>query len=191
MTTDPVVGNAPGASWTVEDLTRLPNNGTRFEILNGSLLVTPPPDNNHGFSTQELTYVLARQVPPHLYVVGTGLGVNIRGGETYFIPDLAVVPRSVFGPRRLGVDPPDVLLVVEVLSPGNARNDLVVKRREYADAGIARYWIVDRDKRTMTVLALDAERGDYVEETVVRPGQRWKTEEPFPLTLDVEEIFTT
>ena len=79
--------------------------------------------------------------------------------------------------------PADVALVVEVLSPDNAGDDLVMKRHQYGKAGIPHYWIVDQKARTLTVLRHDGADG-YQEVATVRPGERWETEEPFCLALD-------
>jgi Uma2 family endonuclease len=178
-----------GGAWTLEDLYDLPEDGNRYEILDGRLLVTPAPYSSHVYANQELTNLLTRQVPPHLYVASTGMGVTIRAGRSYLIPDLVVVPRAMFATDRATADRTDVLLAVEVLSPGNPRRDLITKRRAYAGAGIPQYWIVDHRKRTMSVLTLDGSGEHYVEAAVLRPGEPWKTDDPFPLTLDVAEIF--
>jgi Uma2 family endonuclease len=85
--------------------------------------------------------------------------------------------------------PKDVLLVAEVLSPSNAGFDLVQKRHDYAAAGIPRYWIVDPQAKTITVLALPGGATVYKEEFVVRAGEPWQTDSPYPLTVDPAEIF--
>jgi Uma2 family endonuclease len=77
----------------------------------------------------------------------------------------------------------NVLLVVEVLSPSNRRNDLVLKRFGYGRAGIPRYWIVDGRDRTLTVLTNPFARG-YQDELTIKAGDRWTTDSPFPVTLD-------
>lgn len=78
--------------------------------------------------------------------------------------------------------------MVEVLSPSNARYDLVIKRDEYAIAGIPLYWIIDPKKQTLTVLEL-ADGGIYREVAVVEPGQVWRSDRPFPLAFDLAEVF--
>jgi Uma2 family endonuclease len=189
MTASPPARPKHGGAWTFEDLFDLPDDGNRYEILDGSLLVTPTPDLPHIYANQELTDLLRRQAPPHLYAASTGMGVTIRVGRTYFVPDLVVVPRSVFATPRATADRTEVLLAVEVLSPSNPKRDLVTKRREYGAAEIPNYWVVDGRRRTMTVFTLDDTGERYVESAVVRPGTPWKTDEPFPLTLDLAEIF--
>jgi len=82
-----------------------------------------------------------------------------------------------------------VRLVVEVLSPSPARHDRGMKWEDYAKAGIPNYWIVDHVTQMMTVFRLDGAKGQYVESATVTPGEAWKTDEPFPLTLDLAEVF--
>jgi Uma2 family endonuclease len=121
VTASPPARPKHGGAWTFEDVFDLPDDGNRYEILDGSLLVTPSPDFSHIYANQELANVLTRQVPPHLYVAATGMAVTIRAGRSYLIPDLVVVPRSIFATPRATADRADMLLTVEVLSPGNPR----------------------------------------------------------------------
>jgi Uma2 family endonuclease len=81
----------------------------------------------------------------------------------------------------------DVLLVVEVLSPSNARVDLVLKRHDYGAVGVPQYWIVDIKRRTLTVLS-DPYADGYRLEATVKAGEQWTATEPFPVTLDPAEF---
>jgi Uma2 family endonuclease len=78
------------------------------------------------------------------------------------------------------------MLAVEILSEHNRGRDLVLKRYYYACVGIPRYWIVDPFEHTLTVLAIDGT--EYNPETVVPAGKTWRTDHPFPLTLDPAEF---
>jgi Uma2 family endonuclease len=71
-----------------------------------------------------------------------------------------------------------------VLSPSNRGRDLLLKRHDYAAAGIPAHWIVDTKARSMTVLTLDPATTSYHEQMVVAAGRRWQAEHPFPITLD-------
>ena len=99
-----------------------------------------------------------------------------------------MVDRDVRKIQGVSVEPSLVRLVVEVLSPSTRRHDLIAKRHDYAMAGIPQYWILDQDEETLTVLRLDETGRHYVEAAVVRPGERWHTDEPFPVTFDLGEI---
>jgi len=86
------------------------------------------------------------------------------------------------------VDSAAVLLVVEALSPSNAGRDLVLKRHEYAVDKVAVYWIVDPETQTLTVLEHDGGE-HYTEVAVVKPGETFTTEVPFPISIDIADIF--
>jgi Uma2 family endonuclease len=178
----------PGAldPWTVEDLDRLPvDNGQRYELVDGTLLMSPMPAIPHVRVTNRLHRLLDRQAPQDVEVGQNG-GITIDGPRTYFVPDIFVVQARAYDSDEKELDPADVLMVVEVLSPSNSGIDLVIKRHYYARAGIERYWIVDQQARTLTVLRLDG--AAYREDAVVRPGATWQTDQPFPLGLDLAEV---
>jgi Uma2 family endonuclease len=184
--TQPLVHDAT-RSWTVEDLLDIPDDGMRYEIFEGSLLVSPMANNRHARVIGRVYAALARQVQPPGYVSAFGTGINVRGGRSYFIPDLVVL-REETNDQRLGVASSEVLLVVEVLSPSNARKDLILKRHEYAADKIPVYWIVDPEKQTITVLEHDG--GEHYHEIAkVSPGEMFATEVPFPISLDPAEVF--
>jgi len=188
MTSSPPAQPGHGGAWTIEDLVDLPDDANRYEIRDGSLLVTPPQNVPHFSATSLLSRLLDRAAPDRLMASGVGLGINIDRRRTYYIPDIVVVERDALKTRGLAVEPSAVRLVVETLSPSTRRRDLVAKRHDYAMAGIPQYWILDHNRETLTVLRLDGTGKQYVETAVVRPGERWHTDEPFALTFDLGEI---
>jgi Uma2 family endonuclease len=129
-----------------------------------------------------LHHLLHAQAPDDL-VVGENAGVSMAEGRTYRIPDLVVVRTSTIEGDESEFVPEEVVLTVEVLSPGSGGDDVVMKRYQYAKAGIPHYWIVDQRKRTLTVLRHDGTEG-YVHVATVSPGEVWRCDEPFPLVLD-------
>jgi Uma2 family endonuclease len=173
--------------WTVEDLEQIEDETHRYEIIDGSLIVSPAPALPHVKHVNLLHHLLMRQAPGSLFV-GQNAGVDMRRQDSYLIPDLWVTERSTMDRDDKNFVPADMLLVVEVLSPSNRRTDLVAKRTEYALADIPRYWIVDGKARTVTVLALGDE-GSYDTEIVVEAGKTWTTDNPFPLAFDPADIF--
>lgn len=179
---------AHGGPWTVDDLVDLDHDRGRYEIYDGSLVLNPPPPLSHGRLTDLVADSLKAQVPAHLVATGVGLGLGARGKRSYFVPDVVVAQRSALVPGRKQLEAPEVLLVVEVLSPSNSGTDLVLKRHEYAAIGIPAYWIVDPAGRTVTVLEL-AEGPAYAETAVLKPGDTWATDRPFPLTVAPAEFF--
>jgi Uma2 family endonuclease len=87
-----------------------------------------------------------------------------------------------------GLAPSAVLLAVEVLSPTSRGRDLLVKRHEYAAAGIPDYWIVDREHRRLTVLSLDEGGSEYAMAAEITAGTTHRTGRPFTLELDPDEV---
>ncbi len=180
--TDPLVRPGIGGHWTIEDLQRLPDDGFRYEIIDGSLLVSPPPAIPHLRVTTRLRNLIHDQASRE-YVVVENAGISMGRRRTYRIPDLCVLRVQAIEGNGSEIDPSDVVLVVEVLSPDNRGDDLITKRYQYAKAGIPHYWIVDQSKRTLTVLRHDGDEG-YLEVATVLPAETWQTDEPFPITLD-------
>ncbi|MFC0004192.1 Uma2 family endonuclease [Micromonospora siamensis] len=174
-----------GAAWTVDDLPDLPDDGQDYEIFDGSLLVSPHADVFHGAVANRLRRLLDRQAPAGL-LVGQDIGVSAKR-SSYFVPDLFVAREEALDRGGPALDPADVLLVVEVVPPGNAGRDLVLKRHEYAVADIPTYWLVEPRKQSLTVLRNVG--GVYREAAVVTGTEPWHSETPFPLELPLSEIF--
>lgn len=134
--------------WTVAEVRALPEvPGKRFEVVDGELLVSPGPAWSH----QRLAFELMKRLDEH--VAAHGIGIVLNGPadiepDPYSMvqPDTFVVPLVDGRPPRAWGEVGRVLLVVEVLSPGTARHDRVVKRRLYRRMGVE-YWIVDPDAR--------------------------------------------
>jgi len=180
MTMTDTIGPRPGEWWSIDDLFQLPDDGRRYEILDGCLLVSPAPAPRHGKVVSRLHRLLVLQAPEDL-AVGNDVGVQIGSNFSYFVPDLFVIPWAGYETHPKYLVPADVRLVIEVLSEHNGR-DLVLKRNYYASVGIPRYWIVDPFECLLTALALV--HGRYDEVAIVKPGTVWETDLPFPLELD-------
>lgn len=175
------VGYRGDGGWTIDDLFDLPDDGLRYEIADGRLLVSPAPATPHVFAVTRLHVLLHDMAPRDLAIVECG-GVEGGNNYNYFIPDLLAMPWSRILAHPKYLLRADVQLAGEVLSEHNRSRDLVLKRRHYASMRIPRYWIVDPAARTLTVLAIEGEH--YTEETTVKAGNRWRTDVPFPLELD-------
>jgi Uma2 family endonuclease len=185
VTVEPLVRHDARKRWAVEDLLNLPDDGHRYEIFDGSLLVSPMPAMRHVRVTEAISRVVGRQAPDSIFVTCAGAGVNLRGGRSYFIPDVTAIREAGIDDNSLGVASADVVLVVEVLSPSNARNDLILKRHEYAADKIPAYWIVDPEKQMLTVLEHD---GEHYREVGIF-SERFTVDNPFPISIDLAEIF--
>ena len=150
---------------TFDDLELIPegHEGERQELIDGQLVVTPPPAMNHQSISSNLVYALERFVREQdlgrVYAAPTGIRFT---PNNVLIPDIMFIARNRFhirGPKTVDA-PPD--LVVEILSPGTRQRDLTVKRDLYARFGVREYWVVDPEARTVTVLTLTGDRYEPV-----------------------------
>lgn len=161
--------------FTVADLEDTPDDGRRYEVINGTLVVTPAPFMPHHQRAQAVGLALLDAAPSGVEVMLTGLGVQI--GEDLLIPDVVVYAAGDYQ-RNLPVAA--VLLVVEVTSPSNRSNDTVLKLDRYARAGIPHYWIVDPDRITVYELV----DGSY-RETASSPTIA--VDQPFPAQVSLAD----
>lgn len=156
---DWVAGPAQGF-WTYEDYAALPEDGRRYEIVNGVLIMAPAPTPSH----QSISLRLSHYLLIHVELVGLGRvfpgPVDVElGRKNVFQPDVVVVLNEHLErvQEKKIVGAPD--LVVEVASPSTAAIDRLIKYDAYARAGIAEYWIVKPTRRNVEVLVL--EKGEY------------------------------
>jgi Uma2 family endonuclease len=136
--------------FTRADLALMPDDGHRYELVDGALLVTPGPVLRHQDLVLGLALLLREACPPELKVVLAPFAVALAT-DTELQPDLLVAPRAQFTETALPGAP---LLAVEVLSPSTRRIDLLLKRDRWEQAGCPSYWLVDPDGPTVTVLEL-------------------------------------
>jgi len=134
--------------WTRDEVLALPDDGNRYELIDGELLVTPSPTGRH----QRAVLKLYDQVAP--YVLRHRIGqtslapadLDLRSGQVSQ-PDLFVgaliAGREPIEWPEFGVP----ILIAEILSPSTARSDRLTKRRRYQASGALTYWIVDVDAR--------------------------------------------
>lgn len=169
----------------LEDLFETPDDGNRYEVLDGALVVTPPPGSAHQGAVLELA-VLLRQaaLPRGLRTFVTPLAWRIGPGQVPE-PDLMVVNPDTVTPRAVEGIP---LLVVEVLSPTGRNRDLFEKRRLYVQAGAPTYWIVDPTEPSLTVLRLAG--AEYEEEAHVVGASAYEASDPLSVRVVPAEIIS-
>jgi Uma2 family endonuclease len=175
-------------SWTYDDYAELPDDGQRYEIVNGVLLMAPAPSPDH----QSITLRLSHYLFVHVELAGLGrvfaapIDVEL-GPKNVFQPDITVLLNmhldKVAAKKIIGV--PD--LVIEVASRGTATYDRVSKYDIYARAGIAEYWIVKPTNRTIEVLIL--ENGEYYSPGIFRGEQLLPSRIVPGLPVRVEQFF--
>ena len=138
---------------TVDDLDALPDDGNRYELIGGDLLVSRAPSVRHQLVLQRL------QVSICLYLEQNPIGLLVPGPGVIFDQYNAVIPDLVFvRSERCAQIVSDHLsgapdLVIEVVSPGspNALRDRKIKRRLYGERGIGEYWIADPESCSIEV----------------------------------------
>ena len=179
--------------WTYEEYARLPQpseaRGTRFEVIDGELYVTPGPSRRHQQIVVRLTTLL------HRFVEENGLGevlvspfdVLFAEGD-YVEPDLLFVRSDRLGilTERGAEGPPDLL--VEILSPSTSARDLGLKLDRYRLFGVAEYWVIDPDERALRVWRL---AGGASEPLALAPADtlRWQPVADGPvLAISVAEL---
>ncbi|MFV9504091.1 MAG: Uma2 family endonuclease [Oscillochloridaceae bacterium umkhey_bin13] len=155
----------PEGCWTIADYERLPDDGTRYELINGALRMTPAPNLAHQTTSGILFYHL------HQLVQLTRLGrvfaapVDVElGPQTMVQPDLVVILHgglAQLSEQRI-IGPPD--LIIEITSPSTASYDRREKRDLYASVGVREYWIADPASRSIELLFLEGDhyRAEHV-----------------------------
>ncbi len=133
--------------WTIDDLDDLPEDELRYELVDGSLHVSPPPPNPHNVAANRLAYLLRPVLDGSWEIIAPGA---VRFDDrNYRSPDLLVVKRD--GATTAYARPQDVLLVVEVMSPGSLSTDRLTKPAQYACAGIPYFWRLERDEEPVLI----------------------------------------
>ena len=142
--------------WTVELLESLPDDGLRYELIDGTLLVSPAPAALHQVVAANVFRLLDGSTPDDRAVLFAPVAWR-PDGQTSVEPDLLVIAKD-----RIAADgitgPPDI--VVEILSPSSGRFDRTVMFSRYAEGGAAHYWIVDPAVPSVGIYAL--REGGYV-----------------------------
>jgi Uma2 family endonuclease len=164
---------------TFEEYLGLPESLSPCEFVDGQAIVSPSPTLRHQVAAQRLSQVLAQSAPAGLLVVQSPLDwVLSEVPLTVRQPDIAVVDAGMIDQPRLETAP---ILVAEILSPTSRERDLVVKRRQYAAAGLRWYWLVDLDIPQILVLGND---GGHFAEVASSIGKRvLAVQNPFPVRV--------
>lgn len=128
-----------GRPLTRADLEAFPDDGRRYELIDGVLIVSPSPSMPHQSMLLELALRLKAECPPELKVYVAPLDVPYSN-DTVLQPDILVVDRPEVGQLTLVAG---LVLAVEVLSPSTKHLDLAFKKARYEAAGCRSYWVVD------------------------------------------------
>jgi Uma2 family endonuclease len=176
-----------GQVLTAEQYDALPENSLR-ELVDGVIRIMASPTMGHQNVSGDLRYLLDRLGRPAGYRATGPLEVKLRPNRRRN-PDVVVVPAAAFDKRACRVDPRNVVLAVEVVSPGSETDDRREKPFEYAEASIPHYWRVELEPELeIHTYRLDLSKyrptGPFTAgDTVVAPGLEWAT---FPVSDLVE-----
>jgi Uma2 family endonuclease len=175
-----------GRDWTWSDLQEIPDDGHRYEIVDGSLHVSPSPSRPHQVAASRLVRLLADAAPDDVEVVET---VDIDMENNVFEPDVVVMPAEFAYTTGGALKPEQVLLAVEVVSPGSKRMDRMVKPSVLAEAGVPAYWRVELDgPGTPAVVVHELAGGVYREVVTVRAEESVVVDAPFAVRVRPAEL---
>ena len=145
------MGMAVPTYWTAEMVRQLPDDGKRYEVVYGELLVTPAPRFDHQLLVGRLLAALSSYLAREQVGLVLTSPADISWGRDVLVqPDVFVVSLNEARTREWSRIR-SLLLVVEVLSPSTTRADRFTKRRRYQEAGVERYWIVDGEAESVEV----------------------------------------
>lgn len=173
--------------WLPDDVWELPEDGNRYECIDGELLVSPSPRELHQYVVGEFYVRL------HSYLKANRVGsvvmspADIRLEPTSVVqPDLFVAPNRPPDPQAKGWRAiRSLLIAVEVVSPSTARYDRITKRAFYQRTGVSEYWIVDSDARVVERWRPGDERPEILTDEL-----SWApTGVPSPLVIGLPELF--
>ncbi|MGH7653956.1 MAG: Uma2 family endonuclease [Gemmatimonadaceae bacterium] len=173
-------------NWTADDLDLLPDDGNRYEVVDGELFVTPAPS----FAHQRVMGAIYTRLYAFVANQKRFAWVMFAPGDVHMDtknqvqPDIFVVPRTAAGIPATWREAPRPILVVEVLSSTTARRDRGPKRELYMRARIGEYWIVDHKKRSVVIVRRgepDVEASDLVTWSPAGASE--------PLVIDLPALF--
>lgn len=188
MTAQPLpLTRDPGQDgYTVADLHALPDDGPRYELIDGSLIVSPSATNSHNDLARWIANILEASKPSDDYMVGIDQStwVDDHNGPR---PDVVVASSEHYEQTPFPISA--CLLVVEVVSPTSALRDTETKRALYARAGLPAYWIVvpsaEKAEIALAELILTGDQYQYV--THYTTGT-FRTEQPWPVEVDLDSL---
>ena len=169
---------SPTGAWTEPDLHLFPQDGRRYEIVDGSLHVAPPAPGSHDALVRAVVATLRAAAPPGWWVCDR-LGVAF--GASNLVPDI-----TVLRPRSSGAvwsDPADVALVVEVEAPSTRRYDRVLKPALYAEAGIAGLWLIEPGRLLPALRTFELSGGAYRLRHSIEGAEPVKLDAPYPIRV--------
>ena len=172
--------------WTVDDVHALPDDGNRYEVIDGELLVTPAPAWRHQRAVVRLCELLGPYLQRETAGVLMVAPADVKFSMTRLVqPDVFVAPLVDGQPPEEFAEVGRLLLAVEVLSPSTARADRIAKRALFRDEGVPEYWIIDLDARTFERSTPSESRLETLVEQITWHADGAST----PLVIDLAQYF--
>lgn len=162
---------------TRADLATMPDDGHRYELVDGTLLVTPAPTTRHQRASFRVGLALHRNLPSGLEIFQAPFDV-VLADDTVLQPDVIIARRADLTEQNLPTAP---VLAVEILSPSTRRVDLLLKRSRLEAAGCPFYWVVDPDEPS--IIAWHLIDGRYAETGRAHGTEVLALHLPYPVTL--------
>ena len=184
------IAHVPPGLLTLEQWDALELDPTRrWELSEGTLTMSPRPQLWHQRISKRLTRLLDDHLPDGLEALPE-IEVITRAAFPPSVrdPDIVVVPDRVFEHRPARVAATDVVLIVEIVSPGSRGTDHVMKLHEYAAAGIAHYWIVDPDAPADDRFLAYRLDGDIYRRVTALDAGRVRLNEPVTMDFLLEDL---
>ena len=172
---------AAGCPFTVAELDQMPDDGRRYELLDGALVVSPRPTTIHQYVAMRLLRALADACPEDLCVLPEP--AVMLGPQTEFDPDLVVVRMDQIGGAKF-TEPP--LLVVEIRSPSTALIDLNRKKSAYEGFGVPSYWILNPEPPQPELAVFELRDGSY--SMMAKASGLFTTGRPFSVSIDLADL---
>ncbi len=172
-----------GRPLTIDDLESVPDDGHRYELLDGTLLVTPGPAWEHQEVAFSIAIALRAACPPEFTVLPAPFAVTFGRDDTELQPDVFVARYSDMRQKNLPAAP---VLAVEVLSPSTSLVDRNLKKAAYERFGVESYWLVDPVHRTL--VAFELRNGGYREVANLQPEDMHAFERPFQVRISMPEL---
>lgn len=150
---EPVEPLYAGLRMSADEYERLEDDGFRYEVVDGVVVMAPSPSADH----QGVAGEIERQIQN--YLIDHPIGRAFRDMDVRFDNDLVYQPDLIFVSRkRLPRRTPRIRvipeMVLEVLSPGTRTRDQTMKRADYQRYRVEEYWMADAHRRTLTFLRL-------------------------------------
>jgi Uma2 family endonuclease len=178
--------NSGSRPYTVEDLVGTPDDGRRYELIDGMLLVSPAPGARHQKIVLKLAILLDASCPADLHVLPAPFAV--RSSETTELqPDVLVARDSDLTDKLLPTAP---VLAVEVLSPSSALADFNLKKAAYERMGVPSYWVIDPQGPKLSVFEFGAD-GLYELVTEVKGDDAYEAVKPYPVRVVPSDLLGT